>query len=394
MWILELLNTVVKRRRFIIINTLIVTLVAATISFVVPREYKSRTTILPPEAQAGFSGLGDLSMAQVARAVTSFSLPMMASPSDLYASMLKSDVILKKVVDSLDLETIYEASSEWQAVTTLRDRLMVRVESDGIITVEAISRDSELAARIANLLALELNELNLQLESKRGGQQVDFLSGRLLETEEELQDALTELREFQEQHKAISLEMQSAVLIENLARQKANLTAAEIELNMLRKSLRPDHPSLIRQQLMVQEIGNKLVEIEHGGGTRADSVLSALDIPLDDIPELGLRFSVLKRNVRIQELIYEVLAQQLEMSRIQEKRDTPVISVLDFARPAGQPFRPRKVLITVTAFLISLMASILLVVAYERLRENRSLSDLIATQMKETLVEVKRKPLG
>jgi uncharacterized protein involved in exopolysaccharide biosynthesis len=368
--------------------------VAATITFVVPREYKSRTTILPPEGQSGFSGFGDLSVAQIARAVTSFSLPVMASPSDLYASMLKSNVILKNVVDSLDLETIYEASSAWQAVATLRDRLMVRVEPDGIITLEAISRDAELAARIANLLVLELNELNLQLESKRGGYHVEFLSGRLLETEEELQRALTELREFQEQHRAISLEMQSAVLIENLARYKADLTAAEIELSILEKSLRSDHPSLIRQRLTIQEIGNKLNEIERGGGTRVDSVLSALDIPLDEIPELSLQFSILKRNVRIQELIYEVLAQQLEVSRIQEKRDTPVISVLDIARPAGQPFRPRRVMTTVAAFLLSLLASILLVVAYERLRENRGLSDLIATQMKDTLVEVKRKPLG
>jgi uncharacterized protein involved in exopolysaccharide biosynthesis len=394
MWILAVLDTIIRRRRFVILNTLIVTLVAATITFVVPREYKSRTTILPPEGQSGFSGFGDLSVAQIARAVTSFSLPVMASPSDLYASMLKSNVILKNVVDSLDLETIYEASSAWQAVATLRDRLMVRVEPDGIITLEAISRDAELAARIANLLVLELNELNLQLESKRGGYHVEFLSGRLLETEEELQRALTELREFQEQHRAISLEMQSAVLIENLARHKADLTAAEIELSILEKSLRSDHPSLIRQRLTIQEIGNKLNEIERGGGTRVDSVLSALDIPLDEIPELSLQFSILKRNVRIQELIYEVLAQQLEVSRIQEKRDTPVISVLDIARPAGQPFRPRRVMTTVAAFLLSLLASILLVVAYERLRENRGLSDLIATQMKDTLVEVKRKPLG
>jgi uncharacterized protein involved in exopolysaccharide biosynthesis len=318
----------------------------------------------------------------------------MATPSDLYASMLKSDTILKSVVDSLDLMALWKTASSWEAVGRLRDRLTVRVETDGMITLEAIARDADLAAQIANCVASELNVLNLTLESRKSSYQVDFLTGRLHETETELQRALAELRAFQEKHMAISLDLQSAALIENLAQQKARLTAAEIEIGLLERSLHPDHPDLINQRILANEIRHKLDEIERGAGTRSDSVLSAVDIPLDQIPELSLRFSVLKRNVRIQELIYELLAQQLEISRIQERRDTPVVNVLDFARPAAQPFRPRRVATVVAAFLISLAMSVLLAVLYERLRESPEIYNLVSTQMKTTLGEIRRRPLG
>ncbi len=394
MWILTLINIVVARRRFVVLNTLLVTVLAAAISLLLPKEYGSKTTVLPPVADSGFGILGDISVSQIAHAVTSFSLPMMATPSDLYASMLKSDAVLKNVVDSLDLKTEYEVSSDWEAVAKLRRELSVRVELDGIISLEAVSRDPDLAARIANLTVRELNRLNLSFESKRSGSQANFLTSRVRETEAELTRVLEELREFQEEHMAISLELQSAALIENLARQKAELTGAEIELGMLRGSLGPDHPDLIRQRLIVQEMKSKLEETERGAGTRSDSIISALDIPLDDIPDLTLQFSVLSRNVRIQELLYEVLTQQLEFARIEQRRDIPVISVLDVARSSEEPFRPRKLRIVVSAFLLSFFASVLLAVAYERLSENREIRDQVAMEIKAAFTEIRRKPLG
>ncbi|MFH1893620.1 MAG: Wzz/FepE/Etk N-terminal domain-containing protein [Candidatus Zixiibacteriota bacterium] len=394
MCLLSLLNTIVNRRRFIILNTLFVTIAAALVSFLIPGEYKSRATILPPDSQASLGGFGDLSVAQIAHAVTNFTLPVMATPSDLYASMLKSESILKKVVDSLDLQTFYGSKTEWETVSELRDCLTVRVETDGIITVEAIANDQMLAANIVNQLVRELNRLNLSIQSRKSGLQADFLAKRIQETEHELQRAASELRQFQEEHMAISLDQQSAALIENLARQKADLTTAEVELEILKKTLSPDHPQLIRQRMLVDETKAKLKVGEMGEDSSSNSPNSAFDIPLSNIPDLYLRFSILKRNVRIQELIYEFLAQQQEMSRIQELRDVPVVNILDFARPAERPFRPRKLLITFSAFILSFMLSTLIVVAQDRFRGNGGESDSMRLQLKEMLKTVSRKPLG
>ncbi len=392
MWFIDFLDTVVKRRKFIILNTLAVTILVAIICFLLPSEYKSRTTILPPESQSGFSAFSDLSVAQIAQAVTSFNLPVLASPSDLYASMLESDAVLEHVVDSLDLVAVYKTKTTSQAITELRLHQSVKVEPDGIIVVEIDDRNPERAAEIANMMIEELNTLNISIQRRKSGQHVDFLTRRLVDTELELQNASDELRRFQEENMAISLELQSAALIDNLTQHKAELTSAEIQLEILKKSLRPDHPDLLRKQRTIVETRRKLKEIEMGAETKSDSVISALDIPLAKIPDLSLRFAVLKRNVKIQELIYEIIAQQLEMSRIQERRDMPVINVLDIAKPPQEPYSPRRLLIIASALLLSFFLSILLVLWYERIQSGEG--SLALQRARDIATELRKKPLG
>ena len=160
---------------------------------------------------------------------------------------------------------------------------------------------------------------------------------------------------------AISLELQSAALIDNLANLEARITSDEIEYELLKKSLSPSHPKLLRKQQILEETRKAYKEIQFGAKTRTDSVLSALDIPLSEIPELSLQFSVLKRNVKIQETIFELLAKQLEMSRIQERRDMPIINVLDKANSSQYPYSPRRLLIILATMLLTFMISVLLV---------------------------------
>jgi len=394
MWTLALLDIITSRRRFIIINTLIVTLVAVLVSLLLPKEYSSITTILPPEGQTSFGGLGDLSIGHIAQAVTNFTLPIMATPSDLYASMLKSDAILKEVVDSLDLMSVYRSETPWYAVEELRDKLTVDVSPDGIITVGAVASKPELAAQIANSAVISLDRLILQMKNQKNRQYVSFLTNRLERTEIELHIALDELRTFQEKHMAISLELQSEVMINNLATLKAELTSAEVELELLRLNVHPGHPNLVRQRQRVQELQKKLTSIELGADSPADSILSVIDIPLIHIPDLSLQFSLLTRNVRIQELIYETLARQLELSRIQEQRDTPTISTLDRARPEETPIRPQKRLIVISAFILSLVASVLMVVGQTRLQELGNEKPHVVQKLRDILDSIKKRPLG
>jgi tyrosine-protein kinase Etk/Wzc len=392
-WITFLLSALVKRRRFVIVNTLIVTVLAAVISLVLPKTFRAKATILPPESQSPLSGLMGLSTNQIAMAVTNFSLPLMATPSDLYASMLESETILKRVVDSLDLKTEYRERTEWSAVAALKQHLRIKVEPDGIITIEADARSAEQAAKMANLLVAYLDEFNRQIQNQKGKDYSEFLAVRLQSTSDELTKAQNELKAFQETHRAIALDIQSEALINNLAQQKALLTSDEIELEMLKKTLYPSHPEVVRKQLAVNEVRLKLREIEEGSVNRADSTLSALDIPLSAVPELTLQFAILKRNAKIQEAIYEMLSQQLEMARIQQHRDTPTVVVMDRAHPPESAVKPQKRVIVMAAFFLSFCATAMLALYSERMREGAGSSPVVQ-QLSALFNELKRKPLG
>jgi uncharacterized protein involved in exopolysaccharide biosynthesis len=393
-WALELLRILTKRRRFIIVNTLIVTLLAVVISLILPRTYRSKATILPPESESPLAGLAGLSAGHIAMAVTNFALPLMATPSDLYASMLESETILKAVADSLDLKTVFGSKASWDAVPELKKNIKVTVEREGIITIEVDAKDRQLSANIANLLVSTLDRFNRRIQNQKGREFSGFLERRLEETDSSLNRAQTKLREFQETNRAISLDMQSQAMIKNLAEQKAYLTSAEIELELLKKTLYPDHPELLRKQMEVREYRSKLRDIENGAADRTDSTLSALDIPLSQIPDLSLQFAVLTRNAKIQELTYQLLSQQLEMARLQEHRDTPTIMVLDAARPPDLPIKPKKRMIVVAAFVLSALFSCVIVVARERIESQKSETTTAFAQLGQIVGEIKKRPLG
>ena len=95
----------------------------------------------------------------------------------------------------MDLQSVYDTKTRWGAVKELSENTIISVESDGILSVEAIAKDSILAARIANLMVYELNSLNIEIQSSKGGQHVDFLTKRLDEANADLEKALNALRE-------------------------------------------------------------------------------------------------------------------------------------------------------------------------------------------------------
>lgn len=335
-----------------------------------------------------------ISPGQIAMAVTNFTLPLMATPSDLYASMLKSNTILESVVDSFDLVHLYGVETRAQAVSVLRRKLNIRVEPDGIVSIEADATKAQLSADLANSLVSFLDKLNQRLQQQKNNAYSGFLTTRLRDTDSALAEAQKELREFQKTNKAIALDLQSEALIANLAQQKASLTTAEIEFEMMNKTLYPGHPSLVQKQLEVSGIKAKLREIENGAVSHADSTISALDIPLVEVPELSLKFAILKRNVKIQEAIYELLSQQAEMARIQEHKDTPTLMVLDRARVPELPVKPQKRMIVIAAFVISFVAATLISLVQENISTKQDTWGPQIRQLRDLLRELARKPLG
>lgn len=394
MWLAQIIETIVRRRRFVILNTLVFTIVAVIVSLLLPKHYRATATVLPPDQETPLGGLMGFSIGHIAQAVTNFSLPIMATPSDLYASIIKSDTILIQVVDKFDLRTIYDAPTRWKALAELRSDLVVKVEAEGIIKIEVESSKPELAAGIANAIVENLDSFNRELQQQKGRAYSEFLELRLAETDSSIQAASDQLRSFQNKFHAVSLDLQADALIKTLAEQKGKLTSSEIELEILRKTLYSDHPTVIAKQMEVSETRRRLLEIESGARTKADSVISALDIPLMAIPDLSLQYAVLIRNLKIQEVTYEMLSQQFEMYRLQAERDTPTISTLDRARPPEQASRPRKKIIVITVFLMVLIISS----AYTVFRENplliSGLDEKSRSQFSKVWSEFKRRPLG
>lgn len=394
MWVLAVLEIVVKRRRMVILSVTIVTVLAVIISLILPRRYGANCTILPPQEESPIAGLLGSAAASLSQAAAGFALPFMATPSDLYARMMESETVLSRTVDTLNLIEVYDKESRQQAVAELREHISTQVSPEGIVRLDAEASSPGLAADIANTIVAILNSVNSEIQSQKNRIFGEFLSLRVQETTESLTAAQNRLLAFQRDNLAIALDAQTKAMIENLAQQQSELTAAEIEQDLLRLRLNPGHPELAQLSLKIGVLRGKLRQLEMGPYSSTDSTSSAVEIPLSRIPDLAVQYSVLMRDVKVQELTYEMLYQQLEIAQMQAKKDVPTVAILDRAIPPEEAIWPRKRVIAVSTFLLSLLFSVGAAVVLERVAVPESNASKIHGTLLKYLRTVKRDPLG
>lgn len=82
----------------------------------------------------------------------------------------------------------------------------------------------------------------------------------------------------------------------------------------------------------------------------------------EDSPELFMTYSQLFREVEAKKEVYLTLQQQLELARIEEVKQTPILHILDHAVSPVSKSYPNRVMILITSFLIGLVYSSLTVI--------------------------------
>jgi uncharacterized protein involved in exopolysaccharide biosynthesis len=155
-----------------------------------------------------------------------------------------------------------------------------------------------------------------------------------------LDSATAELERFQQQHRTIALDVEVKAMVEGAARLRALQTADEIELSVLKESLSEDHPSIRSLITRIGRTEQKLMELETP--VASDSSRAYLGTGFTELPKLTQELAIRLRDVKVSEALYELLTQQYEHARIQERRDTPTFSVLDPAAGGGEKVRPKR----------------------------------------------------
>jgi uncharacterized protein involved in exopolysaccharide biosynthesis len=95
-------------------------------------------------------------------------------------------------------------------------------------------------------------------------------------------------------------------------------------------------------QTRIVETRQKLRDLEAPAN---DSLHGFMGAGLRELPRLAQQLATLMRDVKVAETLYELLAQQHVHARIQEQRDTPTFSVLDWAVGGGAKAWPKRLLL-------------------------------------------------
>jgi uncharacterized protein involved in exopolysaccharide biosynthesis len=224
------------------------------------------------------------------------------------------------------------------------ERVRVTVSKEKVIKVVVEDHDPQVAAEMANFYVTNLDRLNRTVNVSKASQNRAFIERRLGETQVNLVKAEEALRDFQTKNKAVAVEAQSKVMIEAAATIQGQITAQEVQLQVMSSYLSQDNPELARVRSSIDELRKQLSVMESGKGGKGMLPGDRLHPAMITVPELALQYGRLFRELKVQETLYTLLTSQYEQAKITEARDTPTVQVLDPAIPADRHSRPRILL--------------------------------------------------
>jgi len=363
----RLLFIVSKWAGFIVRTTVIVCAAALIVLLLLPNWYTATTSIFPAEREPSFMGLASSLLQGVGlMGGQEMVLPAFATPSHVYAAILRSRTVTEAVVAKYDLKKRYKTRTLEEAEKECLSHTRIRVGPEGIVFVSFEDTDKKRAADVANSFVEELNLINQKVSSSRARGTRIFMEERLTETDAELAQAEDTLRSFQERNKAISLDEQMKAQIQNVAVLEGKLAMAEIELGLLRKTFTADYPEIARKQMEISEIREKINNLNTGAPGSSD--YGTMAVPFSKVPGLALEYGRLLRDVKIKETLYGLLTEQYEHAKIQEAKDTPTIQILDVAKVPEKKSRPRRLIMLAIVGGLSLVLSTLYAAIYEHFR--------------------------
>ena len=372
--LLDYWRVIRKQRRMLIRLFCSAVLLAMVVSLLMPKVYESTASILPQiDSKEGLSGLGGLGSllalsgsggAGGAGALAQglgITLPgMPATPTDIFVAMLKSRIMADAVIKQFDLMKLYNDKTMQDARKDLESDTTIKVSKEKVIKVTVEAKNPQLASDIANFYVANLDRLNRTLNVTKSGQNRVFIEKRLVETKTNLVKAEEALREFQTKNKAVHLEAQGRAAIEAAAMIQAEISATEVQLQVMEGYLTLDNPDVVRMRSSLGELKKQLTLLEFGKGGKGQLPGDRMHPAFITVPSLAIEYARLFREVKVQETLYTMLTSQYEQAKIAEARDTPSVQVLDQGVPAEKKSRPRIGLNMVIAGVLALFLGIFL----------------------------------
>lgn len=357
-YVLDLVTLLVERRWFLIICTAVCGALALAISFLMTPVFTSTAKILPPQQQQ--SGMASVLGQIGGLAGAAGSLGGLKSPNDLYMGMLESRTIADRLIARFKLQERYNVSTMDEARKELSSSSEISSgKKDGFIWVTVSDAEAKVAAEMANAYVDELTKLTQTLALTEASKKRVFFEKQLRDAAEQLAAAEITLRSTQERTGLIQPDAQLKAIIGNVAQLNGTIAAKEVQIASLRTYAKGENPELLRAEQELRSLKEQLSKSEHSNGGKNDELM----VPVGKIPGVGVEFVRGTRSVKYYETIYELLAKQFELAKLEEAKESSLIQLLDAAIPAERKSKPKRVLMVLTGSIIGAVTSILYLLA-------------------------------
>ena len=368
--LLDLAIVIVQNRWLIVKTAFAVALVAVIISLLLPIRYTASTSILPPQqsSSAGAALMAQLGNLGSAASLASGSLGL-KNPNDLQVAMLKSRTVEDAMLDRFHLIDLYKSKRRSDARKRFENAVDINDGAkDGLIRISITDGDPRRAADIANGYVQEFKKFSATLAVTEASQRRLFFEQQLSQAKDNLAHAEEELKKTELKTGLIQLDSQARATIELIADLRAQIAAKEVQISSMRSFATGENPDL---QLAEQELAGLKSQEEKMGAASEDATNALL--PKGNMQEASLEYIQRLRDVKYFETIFDLLARQYEVARVDEARQGSTVQVVDPAIIPDRRSSPQRTLIVLGAFVFGLFLGVAWVftkVSFTRLSDN------------------------
>ncbi|MGI6453716.1 MAG: GumC family protein [Syntrophomonadaceae bacterium] len=389
----QLLRVLKKWSKFIALGTLASVLGAAIVSwFILTPIYQSKALLMVTQASDRTQNVVRTSgsLEEVVGSVSQ--LPKWNM--DTYLGQLKSEALMKKVIEKLGLQEYYTPG---RLAASINASI---VKNTNLIEVKVLNTNPQAAAAINNALSEQYLIFMTEKNQEQMSRSVEFLEDQRQITEEELEKATQKLKEFQSQQRGVAvLKAEFERKAQDAVEYTSQLKTVQVEIQQLASrvaSLEKDldmTPRMISTQKFneatgtlntIQEpnpvytlIAGQLSELRAslaGKRAAADSLqilINSMGAELD-----SLNAELASKQLEEQKLLTEVKRLQDTAEALAQKQietqiaksidlgDTSVLVVSEASIPTS-PIKPNKRLNVAIAFVLGLMAFTLIAFVLE-----------------------------
>ena len=333
-------------------TTLVFTVLAIVISLLLPVRYTATVTLLPPQEGSSMgaalaSQLGNLG-GMAALAGGSLGLK---NPNERYVAMLQSRTVEDAMVKRYGLMQEYHAHYLSDARKDFESHATVDGNGkDGLIHISVEDHDANRASELANGYVDQFRDLSQHLAITEASQRRLFFQQELEQAKNNLANAEEALEQTEQKTGVIQPDSQARALIESAASLRAQITAREVQIQGMQTYATGENSELIQAQ---QELAGLRAQLAKLGGSE-DTSGNEFMIPKGLVPKTGMEYVRRLRDVKYYETIFDILARQFEVAKLDEAKEGALIQVVDPALVPDRRSFPKRGLIVLGAIVAGL----------------------------------------
>ncbi len=361
---LDYLILFLQRKRFIAGFVASAFVLSVLLALLLPVEYEGKVVLLPPNQS---SSIGQSLTGQVGEALGS--LASLASglslknPVDMYVSLLKSRTVEDGMIQRFGLMQEYHAKRLSDARKALERHITIAGGTkDGLIRLTFDAHDPKRAAELANGYVEEFRNLSESLAITEAARRRLFFQQQLQQSKNDLTAAENAMTKTQEKTGVVEIGSQARTLIESAAILRAQVTAKQVQIEGMRSFAAEDNPELI---LAKQELAALQAQLQRVAGSDQDAG-SDLNLSKGRVTQEGMEYIRRFRDLKYQETVFELLAKEFEIAKLDEAREGSIIQVVDAAIPPDKKSFPPRTLIVLGGTILSVFLAVLYVVFQRR----------------------------